>query len=116
MPESAKIDTILAKEWQKNKLQPNAPASDEVFLRRIYVDIAGRIPTSDEARAFLADQGKDKRAKLIDTLLASDTALGGLVEYALNPESGERPSGPFNKAVAEWEQLERFVESRLRRE
>ena len=72
LPESAKIDEILAKDWQKNNLKPNPPATDDVFLRRIYIDIAGRIPTSDEARAFLTSTDKDKRTKLIDTLLASD--------------------------------------------
>ncbi|MDB6139049.1 MAG: hypothetical protein JWO94_2121 [Verrucomicrobiaceae bacterium] len=80
-PESAKIDAILAKEWQKNNLKPNAPATDEVFVRRIYVDIAGRIPTSDEARDFLASTDKDKRAKLIDTLLASDGYVANYFNY-----------------------------------
>jgi len=81
LPESAKIDEILAKDWQKRGLQPQAPAPDEVFLRRIYVDIAGRIPTSDEARAFLASTDKDKRAKLIDTLLASDGYVSNYFNY-----------------------------------
>ena len=65
---------------------------------------------------FVRDVGDYSEDDTVETLLASDTALGELVDYALNPDSGERPSGPFNKAVAEWEQLERFVESRLRRE
>jgi len=47
-------------------------ATDGEFLRRAYLDLAGRIPTRDEAAAFLADQDKDKRAKVIDQLLASD--------------------------------------------
>jgi hypothetical protein len=81
LPESAKIDSILAKEWQKNNLKPNAPAPDDVFIRRIYVDIAGRIPTSDEAREFLNSTDKDKRAKLIDTLLASDGYTANFFNY-----------------------------------
>jgi hypothetical protein len=81
IPESAKIDAILAKEWQKNGLQPNAPASDEVFLRRIYVDIVGRIPTIEEARAFLGSAEKDKRTKLIDQLLASDGYAANFFNY-----------------------------------
>ena len=81
LPESAKIDTLLAKGWQKNHLKPNPPATDEVFLRRIYVDIAGRIPTRDEARAFLESTDKDKRTKLIDTLLASDGYAANFYNY-----------------------------------
>ena len=48
-----------------------APASDADFLRRVYLDFAGRIPTIAEARAFLADKSKGKRTKLIDKLQAS---------------------------------------------
>ena len=81
LPESARIDEIIAKEWQKNSLQPNPPASDEVFLRRIYVDVVGRIPTIEEARAFLSSTDKDKRTKLIDQLLASDGYSANFFNY-----------------------------------
>lgn len=48
-----------------------APLSgDAEFLRRVYLDLAGRIPTRDEALAFLKDESPDKRARLIDRLLA----------------------------------------------
>lgn len=47
-------------------------ASDGEFLRRVYLDLAGRIPTSEEAREFLDDAAADKRAKVIDRLLAGD--------------------------------------------
>jgi len=69
---SARLDGILEAHWQKNGLKPNAPAGDEVFLRRVFLDVIGRIPTLEEARAFLADSSADKRARLIDRLLASD--------------------------------------------
>ena len=44
-------------------------ADDAEFLRRVYLDLAGRIPTVQEAKQFLADDAGDKRAKLIDRLL-----------------------------------------------
>ncbi len=47
------------------------PASDAEFLRRIYLDLLGTIPSASEARAFLDDPAPDKRAKLIDRLLDS---------------------------------------------
>jgi hypothetical protein len=51
---------------------PIAPTcSDADFVRRIFLDLTGVIPTAEETRAFLADGSPDKRAKLIDTLLAS---------------------------------------------
>jgi len=46
-----------------------APAGDAEFLRRVYLDFAGRIPTTDEAKAFLDDRSDQKREKLIDQLL-----------------------------------------------
>jgi hypothetical protein len=51
---------------------PHAPlATDQEFIRRIKLDLAGRIPTSDEVRQFLADKSPDKRSKLIDQLVGS---------------------------------------------
>lgn len=69
---SKQIDTLLAQSWKKQNIQGNAPVSDEVFLRRAYLTVVGRIPTLDETKAFLTWQSPQKRAKLIDNLLASD--------------------------------------------
>lgn len=69
---SQQIDALLAKDWQQHKLTANPPANDETLVRRLYLDIVGRIPTLQEAQAFLISTDKDKRAKLIDQLLASD--------------------------------------------
>ncbi|MBE2286088.1 MAG: DUF1549 domain-containing protein [Prosthecobacter sp.] len=49
----------------------NAPCNDEQFVRRVYLDIVGRIPNHEETTAFLANSAADKRAKLIDMLLDS---------------------------------------------
>lgn len=55
---------------------PHAPlAADEEFLRRVYVDVAGVIPTADEARAFLDDKDPDKRDRLVDRLVMTDDYL-----------------------------------------
>ncbi len=81
LPEAAKIDEILAKDWEKRELKPNPIAPDEVFLRRVYVDVAGRIPTLDEAKAFLSSQEPNKRMKLIDQLLGSDGYASNYYNY-----------------------------------
>ncbi len=48
---------------------PHAPlASDSEFLRRVYLDLTGRLPTVDQARKFLADPSPDKRDQLVDSL------------------------------------------------
>ena len=71
---SQRIDQLIEAEYAKNKVEPNRLASDEVFLRRVYLDIIGRIPTYHEAKSFLDSTDSDKRAKLIDRLL--DSVLG----------------------------------------
>jgi hypothetical protein len=71
------INELLAAKWTAQKLTPAERTSDSEFVRRVYLDIVGRIPTADEAKAFEQDAGADKRAKLVDRLLASP-------EYASN--------------------------------
>ena len=78
---TAKIDELVNAKLAKEKIQPNAPVSDEVFVRRIYLDIAGRIPSIKETTTFLADTSADKRSKLIDTLLASDGYAQNFYNY-----------------------------------
>lgn len=81
MPESQKIDELLAKGWEKAGVKPNPPASDEVLARRLYLDIAGRIPTLEEVHAYVKSNDPQKRAKLIDTLLASDGHTSHMFNY-----------------------------------
>jgi hypothetical protein len=59
----------------------NAPCNDEQFVRRVYLDIVGRIPNYDEATAFINNQAKDKRAKLIDMLLDSEGYNSHMFNY-----------------------------------
>lgn len=81
LPEAQKIDSILAREWEKNNLKPNPPAPDEVMVRRLYLDIAGRIPSALETQEFVRSTDPQKRAKLIDKLLASDGYTSTMFNY-----------------------------------
>lgn len=66
-PLSAKIDTLIL----ERHIGPVADrCSDSDFMRRVYLDLNGIIPTSTEARVFLDDTSPDKRMKLIDRLLS----------------------------------------------
>ena len=65
---------------------------------------------------FIRDVGVYSEDDTVDTLLAVDTPVGRLVGHLLDPESATRPGAPYAAAVKQWEQLEAFVESRLRRE
>jgi len=62
-------------------LKSNPLMSDEQFVRRLYLDIAGRIPTYEETTAFLKDTSPTKRGALIDKLLDSDGYVSTTYNY-----------------------------------
>jgi hypothetical protein len=64
------IDTHVDTRLQKLRMNPSELCSDADFVRRAFLDVIGLLPTPPETRDFLADQRPDKRARLIDTLLA----------------------------------------------
>jgi hypothetical protein len=66
------VDGFIERGWQLRQIPPSPPSNDRTFCRRLYLDLAGRIPKPDELNAFVADQRPDKRARLTDCLLASD--------------------------------------------
>lgn len=66
---AAKIDGFMESHWSVHKLQPAELSDDATFLRRITLDLNGRIPTTRELDQFLGDQAKDKRAKVISRLV-----------------------------------------------
>jgi hypothetical protein len=65
------IDRHIAHGWKAAGVTPAAPADDAEFLRRLYLDLAGRIPSVAEARQFLDDRRPDRRRRLVERLLAS---------------------------------------------
>ena len=99
---AAKIDAILKKDWEKHGLKGNPAADDNAFVRRLYLDIVGRIPTTRETEEFITSKAADKRAKLIDKLLASE----GYVQHAFNywadvlrAQSNGNQAGPVTGAA-----------------
>jgi len=65
------IDSLIEKRWRELKVKPSAACDDRTFARRVYLDVAGRIPTPEELDKFLADNRRDKRAALVNHLLDS---------------------------------------------
>jgi hypothetical protein len=63
------IDEHVFKKLADLRLEPSDDCSDAQFLRRVFLDTIGVLPTSDEVKAFLADKVPNKRAKLIDQVL-----------------------------------------------
>ncbi|MBP3693233.1 MAG: DUF1553 domain-containing protein [Thermoguttaceae bacterium] len=65
------IDSAVLADLARKGIPPARLASDAVFLRRVWLDVTGRVPRMDEARAFLNDPDPEKRRRLIDRLLES---------------------------------------------
>jgi hypothetical protein len=65
------IDELALAKWKKLGLRPSPAVDDATFLRRVTIDVCGRLPTAAETRAFLAESSPDKRIRLIDRLLDS---------------------------------------------
>jgi len=64
------IDELVAAQWKQLGIPPSKICDDNTFIRRVSIDIAGRIPTVTETEQFSADADPQKREKLIDRLLA----------------------------------------------
>lgn len=62
------IDQLIRAKWQANKIAPSRRSSDTTFVRRVYLDLLGRIPRPPEINSFLADQNPKKRNLLVDHL------------------------------------------------
>src|ERR1035437_9376758 len=67
-----KIDELIFARLQSLNITPANVCSDAVFVRRVYLDVIGTLPTATEAQQFILDRNSDKRRALIDRLLARD--------------------------------------------
>ena len=103
------LDTAIEHAWQAASLTPSAPIDDATFLRRATLDLVGRIPASDEVRAFLADADPRKRTKAVDKLLASDEHAANLAriwdEILMGPLT-QNPGNIDRGAFERWLELQ----------
>jgi hypothetical protein len=101
------IDQLVNAKLRQLQILPSDLCSNDEFLRRATLDLAGRLPTLDETAAFLADESPDKRSKLVDRLLDSaDHASFWGLKWAdvLRANSGAlKPDGvaKFNRWISE---------------
>jgi len=66
------IDIYIEDGLRAEGLERNAPVTDEFFVRRVYLDVIGRIPTYDELTEFMNSKSENRRSELIDSLLNSE--------------------------------------------
>jgi hypothetical protein len=69
LPRHNVIDEHVWNKLRQLNITPSEPADESTFLRRVYLDIIGRLPSVEECRRYLSDTAPDKRAQLVDALL-----------------------------------------------
>ncbi len=67
---AAQIDRHVEARLAAEGVRPAEPADDAEFLRRVFIDLHGVVPTAEQAARFLVDPAPDKRSRLVDALLA----------------------------------------------
>ena len=68
-PEKNYIDTLVNAKLKNLRIAPSATCSDEVFLRRIFIDLTGMLPSVEEYKTFIANKSADKREQLVKELM-----------------------------------------------
>ena len=100
------VDDLLESYFRKHNFAPPPLVSDEIFVRRAYLDLWGLLPTPEERQAFLRDQSTGKRARLVDQLLASRKNYAEhWISYwndLLRNEEGVQYPGTVRKSITPW--------------
>ncbi|MBL8994632.1 MAG: DUF1549 domain-containing protein, partial [Spirochaetia bacterium] len=98
-----RIDKVVEGIYKSKNVTPKPIASDEVFVRRVYLDLAGRIPTYQEAMKFLSSKDANKRENLVLGLVQSEGYVNHFYNYwagLLRIQSYEQ--GMSNRAYEKW--------------
>src|SRR5262249_51688946 len=102
---AARIDLLIAAGWAERGIKPAPLSSDAEFLRRVSLDLTGRIPRVADVRAFLSDRSPDKRRKLVERLLASPffvTHLSDTWRAILLAQVGNQQARELAPALEDW--------------
>jgi hypothetical protein len=102
-PFARRIDEAIDARLRTENVAASPRCDDAEFLRRVYLDLTGHIPSAEQAVAFLDSRAADKRAKLIDELLASadyGKHQADIWQALLMPRTSDNRFLPFNKMTA----------------
>ena len=123
-PTNNAIDQLVSQRLRVLRIAPSELADDHIFVRRVFLDAIGILPTADEARAFFNDHGPDKRQRLIDSLLTrpefADLWALRWADVLRNEEKVLDTKGVevfhrwIRDSMAEGKPLDRFVRELLR--
>jgi hypothetical protein len=95
---AAGIDAHIARRWAAEQVRPTDPSDDAEFMRRVTLDLAGKIPAVADLHEFLDDTDPDKRRKLVDRLLESPAYVmnfSNVWRSVMMPEADASPEVRF---------------------
>lgn len=95
--DSAAIDAMLDKALIESKTPVSPATSDEEFVRRVFLDVTGKLPTIDQMRGFVHSRDKGKRAKLIEMLLTTPAYADNWARYWRDVVSFRAPNEQANQ-------------------
>lgn len=105
---AAKIDLLIATLHRANGVTPTEQLDDDLFCRRAYLQIAGRIPRLEEINRFMTSEDEDRRQKLIDRLLSSNDYVSSMFNFWSNllrlqdhPVNNNMLAQPFHEWIRE---------------
>lgn len=98
--------------WQAAGVTPSERAEDGAWLRRVYLNLAGHIPTAEETRRFLADRRADKRQRVVEQLLDDPAYVRNMTMRWANLLVGRAPSPMVDRAALEKFLRTSFAENR----
>ena len=106
------IDQQIRQGWADNEIEASPLASDEEWVRRVYLDLAGRIPTLTEARDFMNDKNPRKRAMLVDALLEHEDYVRNFTTIWTNNSIGRGAPQRVSRTGMEKFYREAFAKNR----
>jgi len=99
---TSQIDQRIALGYSKASIVPAEICTDEQFIRRLYLDIAGRIPTLAERESFILDRSGSKRLEWIDRLLASEDYVENFADTFDTLLMGRAARGKMGERKNHW--------------
>lgn len=110
LPKNNFIDELVWKKLNRLNILPSDTIDDAKFMRRVYTDIIGRIPTSEEAKRFLESKEESKRTDLVDQLLE----MPEYAEFAANKWADLLRTNPYRVGIKTTLNYDRWIRQQFR--
>ena len=106
------VNEQIRKGWTDNEIKPSDVADDAEWVRRVYLDVVGHVPSGQAVEEFMKDKDPAKRSKLIETLLVDSGYVRNFTTYWTNALIGRVTPDKTNRSALEKFLREGFAKNR----